>query len=172
MKAYTLGKGITMPKHLFDELPTDMIYYEIFPFLDYISRVNANLLLPKEDRIRTPLNKDALLEFTIIFQSTHIATMAKKAAITRNRTTRSRLILKIWRLLPMFPELIQYSEKVRDNLSLKALEFSTATSSDVSAYTLKTLKKLCANFLHDLETKYPYLREFNYQKGDWTAVTQ
>ena len=159
-----------MPKHLFDELPTDMIYYEIFPFLDYNSRVNANLLLPKEERIRTPLNKDALLEFTILFQGTHIMSIVKKVVTTRNRTTRSRLILKIWRLLPMFPELIQHSKELRDSLSLKALEFSTVTSTDVSAYTLKTLKKLCGNFLHDLETKYPYLREFNYPKDDWSTV--
>ena len=51
--------------HLFDQLPTDMIYYEIFPYLDYDSRVTANLLLPQEDRLRTPLRKDAALEFQV-----------------------------------------------------------------------------------------------------------
>ena len=47
--------------HLFDNLPTDIIYYEIFPFLDYDSRVTANLMLPRKDRIGHPLKKDAAL---------------------------------------------------------------------------------------------------------------
>ena len=47
--------------HLFDELPTDMIYYEIFPYLDYNSRVIANLLLPRQDRLRRPLEKDVVI---------------------------------------------------------------------------------------------------------------
>ena len=63
--------------HLFDQLPTDMIYYEIFPYLDYNSRVTANMLLPLQDRLRTPLRKDAVLEFTMRLGSTLITSLIK-----------------------------------------------------------------------------------------------
>ena len=161
--------------HLFDQLPTDMIYYEIFPYLDYNSRVTANLLLPRKDRLRTPLRKDAVLEFTMRFGSTIIASLLKKQANAGNPIGRNRLTLKIWRTVPLFPEIFQYNQRFRGVIAAKAAEFcdpSTYESTQVSTYTRKTLKELCEAFLLSLETSYPYKRDLaaSFPRENWSAV--
>ena len=44
-----------------DCLPLDAIQYEIFPYLDYESRVNLNQCLPLEDRISKKINLAAIV---------------------------------------------------------------------------------------------------------------
>ena len=43
--------------YLFDNLPFDIIRYEIIPHLNYYERMAVNISLPPQDRIRTPLKK-------------------------------------------------------------------------------------------------------------------
>jgi len=172
MTKYLSSDPIT---HLFDQLPTDMIYYEIFPYLDYNSRVTANLLLPRHDRLRTPLRKDAVLEFAMVFASTIISPFIKKQGTAANPITRNRMSLKIWRTVPLFPELFQYSSRFRRVIVEKAAEFSDPSLEGVehvSAYTRKQLKRLCEDFLLSLETSYPYKREVasSYARENWSAV--
>lgn len=162
--------------HLFDQLPTDMIYYEIFPYLDYNSRVTANLLLPRQDRLRTPLRKDAVLEFTIGFASTHMLTIMKKQGKATTPLARNRLSLKIWRMAPLFPELFQYNSRFRKVIAAKAVEFSSPSVQEldhVSPYTRKELKRLCEALLLSLETSYPYKRDVaaSYPQNNWSAVS-
>jgi hypothetical protein len=148
--------------HLFDELPTDMIYYEIFPFLDYNSRVTANLLLPKEDRLRTPLQKDAVAMLEMSLGKAAMGSLIKKQSRATNPISRNRLTLKIWRTVTLFPSLYQYNSKFREVVAAKAVEFSDpsmANYTHVSNYTRKELKKLCTNFLLSLETSHPYICE-------------
>jgi hypothetical protein len=164
-----------MSKKLFDELPTDMIYYEIFPYLDYNSRVIANLLLPRKDRLRTPLRKDAVLEFALRFGSTILTSFVKKQGITRNPIARNRLTLKIWRTVPLFPELFQYNSRLREVMSAKAAEFCDLPIDElahVTPYTRKELKRLCEAFLLSLETSYPYKRKLSLSSSseNWSAV--
>ena len=161
--------------HLFDQLPTDMIYYEIFPYLDYNSRVTANLLLPHKDRLRTPLRKDAALEFKMRLGSSLMTSLIRKQGNAVNSTGRNRLTLKIWRTVPQFPELFQYSAKFRAVVAAKALEFTDPALEEVShisPYTRKELKRLCEAFLLSLETSYPYIREVaaSYPQENWSAV--
>ena len=161
--------------HLFDQLPTDMIYYEIFPYLDYNSRVTANLLLPKQDRLRTRLRKDAVLEFTMRFGSTIITSLIKKQQKTTNGIARNRLSLKIWRTVPLFPELFQYNQRFRGVIAAKAAEFcdpSTYESTQVSAHTRKALMILCEAVLLSFETSYPYKRDVaaSFPRENWSAV--
>jgi hypothetical protein len=152
-----------------------MIYYEIFPYLDYNSRVTANLLLPLQDRLRTPLRKDAVLEFTIRLYSTQMLSLCNKQRHAQSRIARNRFSLKIWRTIPLFPELFQYSAKFREIVVIKAADFSDpslAEREDISVYTRKALKKLCEDFLLSLETSHPYKREVapSYPREDWSAV--
>jgi hypothetical protein len=148
--------------HLFDELPTDMIYYEIFPFLDYNSRVTANLLLPKEDRLRTPLQKDVVIMLEMSMGKAAMGSLIKKQSRTTNPISRNRLTLKIWRTVTLFPSLYQYNSKFREVVAAKAAEFSDPSMVEythVSNYTRKELKKLCTNLLLSLETSHPYICE-------------
>ncbi len=162
-------------KHLFDQLPTDIIHYEIFPYLDYDSRVTANLLLPLQDRLCTPLRKGAVLEFTMRFCGIILTSMVKKQAITKNSVARNRLTLKIWRTALLFPELIQHNLRLREIMAEKAIEFSDLSMDElayVTPYTCKELKKLCKAFLLSLETTYPYKHEvkLSCQLENWSAV--
>ena len=167
----------TMPSqldHLFDQLPTDMIYYEIFPYLDYNSRVTANLLLPRKDRLRTPLRKDAPLEFSMRLAGSIVTSLIRKQSRTKNNTGRNRLSLKIWRTMSRFPQLIQYSSRFRRVVCDKAIEFMDPALEDVwriTPYTRKTLKGLCEGFLLAIETSYPFLYEVATPGHNWTAVT-
>ena len=159
--------------HLLDQLPTDMIYYEIFAYLDYHSRVTANLLLHPEDRLRTPLRKGAVLEFSMKFSGSIVKKLILKQNTVTNHIARNRLTLKIWRTMPMFPELVQHCANFRRAVMGKAADFINPNPEDattVSSYTLKTLKGLCEHYLLLLETSYPYIGEVETPSGNWTAV--
>ena len=159
MSKYLSSEPIT---HLFDQLPTDMIYYEIFPYLDYDSRVTANLLLPQEDRLRTQLRKDVVAMLEMSLGKAAMTSLIKKQSHTTNPISRNRLTLKIWRTVPLFPSLYQYNSKFREVVAAKAAEFSDPSMIEyahVSNYTRKELKKLCTNFLLSLETSHPYICE-------------
>jgi hypothetical protein len=41
--------------YLFDNLPLEIIKYEIIPYLNYYERMAVNISLPPQDRISTPL---------------------------------------------------------------------------------------------------------------------
>ena len=45
---------------VFDNLPLDVIKFEIFPFLNYHERLNLNLCLPPQDRIRRKMLKASI----------------------------------------------------------------------------------------------------------------
>jgi len=154
-----------------------MIYYEIFPYLDYNSRVTANLLLPLKDRLRTPLRKNSSLEFSMRLAASIMTSLIRKQSRTKNNTARNRLSLKIWRTIPLFPELIQHNSRFRAVVSEKAIEFMDPGLEDmqrITPYTRKTLRALCEGFLLSLETSYPFLYEINSlgaSLDEWTAVT-
>ena len=174
MTKYLSSEPIT---HLFDQLPTDMIYYEIFPYLDYNSRVTANLLLPQQDRLRTPLRKGAVLELHFMLGAATMGSLLRKQNKAKNKITRNRLTLKIWRMMPLFAPLYQYKAAFRGVAAAKAAELSDPNYegiANVSAYMRKEVKRLCQDFLLSLETSNPYIREleFSFQdNGDWSAVS-
>jgi hypothetical protein len=150
--------------HLFDELPTDMIYYEIFPYLDYNSRVIANLLLPRQDRLRRPLEKDVVIMLEMSLGGATMSSLIRKQQRATNPISRNRLTLKIWRTITLFPSLYQHNSKLREVLAAKAADFSDPSMVEyahVSNYTRKELKKLCTNFLLSLETSHPYICELS-----------
>ena len=159
--------------HLFDQLPTDIIYYEIFPYLDYNSRVTANLLLPRKDRLSIPLRKDAVRELSMKMASDHLTSLIFKQRDARSNLTRNRLSLKIWRTLPLYPELVQYNSRFRAIVIEKSKEFSDPDLEHVlriSSYTRKELKKLCEGFILSLETTFPFVRDVSMVSEGWSAV--
>ena len=159
--------------NLFDQLPTDIIYYEIFPYLDYNSRVTANLLLPRKDRLSIALRKDAVLELSMKMASDHLTSLIFKQRDARSNLTRNRLSLKIWRTLPLYPELVQYNSRFRAIVIEKSKEFSDPDLEHVlriSSYTRKELKKLCEGFILSLETTFPFVRDVSMVSEGWSAV--
>ena len=75
--------------YLFDNLPLEVILYEIFPNLDYDSRVTANAMLPPQDRQSKKLNPDIRirLQFNLFMSkmSKYMRKIDKHRGIYRNR---------------------------------------------------------------------------------------
>jgi hypothetical protein len=159
--------------HLFDQLPTDMIYYEIFPYLDYESRVTANLLLPIKDRMSVLLNKESVLQFSLRFAAAIVKRLMDKQRRMTNPIALSRINLKIWRTLGKFPQLVQYHAEFRQITIDKIREFTdpaTYEGCPLSVYTQKELMKLCGDFLERIETSLPFIRSVKSISEDWTPL--
>jgi hypothetical protein len=147
--------------HLFDNLPTDIIYYEIFPFLDYDSRVTANLMLPRKDRIRHPLKKDAALGFAIRLSSVLLLKVVNSVATAKTKLSRSRKVLQVYRtFVPKYIFLTEYCSKYREMMILKCQDYTDLTFEEydtATPHTKKTLPILCANILEMIEQR-PFKR--------------
>lgn len=160
--------------HLFDNLPTDIIYYEIFPFLDYDSRVTANLMLPYEDRIRHPLKKDAALGFAIRLSSVNLLKVVKSVPTATTKLSRCRKILNIYRnLVPKYIFLTEYSPRYREMMKLKCQDYINPAFEEyqtASPHLIKTMPVLCANILEMIEQR-PLKREVCDSKDpSWTPI--
>ena len=161
--------------HLFDNLPLDMIQYEIFPYLDYDSRVTVNLMLPLVDRIRTPLKKDAAIQFNMTL-SVPILAKYLRDVDTREKSgqQRNRAILKVYREIPKLFYVLEYNKKFREAVLERTQAFSDPSGHDYSNTTRhmkKTLPALCATVL-DMATQRPFIRSVStsFQIG-WSAIT-
>jgi len=159
-------------QYLFDNLPLDMIQFEIFPYLDYDSRVLANSMLPPVDRIRVPLKKDAALQFALTYSSMKICSYLKKLD-TVTGTARRRTILKIYREIPKHFHILEYSDKARKEILKKSAEFSDPNGDEYDSSTLhmkKELPKLC-KAITEMAAQRPFIRhvETSMRPG-WTAI--
>lgn len=160
--------------HLFDNLPTDIIYYEIFPFLDYNSRVTANLMVPRKDRIRHPLKKDAALGFAIRLSSVNLLKVVNSVATATTKLSRSRKILNIYRnLVPKYIFLTEYCTRYREMMKLKCQDYINPAFEEyqtASPHLIKTMPVLCANILEMIEQR-PLKREVCDSKDpSWTPI--
>jgi hypothetical protein len=160
--------------HLFDNLPTDIIYYEIFPFLDYNSRVTANLMLPYEDRIRHPLKKDAALGFAISLSSVLLFKAVYSVPTSRTNLSRNRKILNIYRnLVPKYIFMVEYSPIYREMIKLKCQNYINPAFEEyqtASPHLIKTMPVLCGKILEMIEQR-PFKREVCCSKEpSWTPI--
>ena len=157
--------------YLFDQLPTDMIYYEIFPYLDYNSKVTANLLLPREDRLRTPLKKDTALKLSMKMSGAVLRDFLARHGQAVSKRARSIILLKMFRVLPHHYDLLQHHAKFREAVIEKACAWSDPTNPELlqaTPYTRKALMALCSELLEVLEVRYPFIREVDCRI--WSAV--
>jgi len=143
--------------HLFANLPLDMIQFEIFPYLDYDTRVKVNLMLPVQDRIRTPLKKDAALQFAMALVATRLTSIMNKIAGNLDRrAVRNRYLLKLFRDIPKYFFVLQYNSKLREAILLKCADYSDPDNQEyanASPHVKKTLPDICRAILHLAETK-------------------
>jgi len=160
--------------HLFDNLPTDIIYYEIFPFLDYDSRVTANLMLPRKDRIRHPLKKDAALGFAIRLSSVLLLKVVNSVATAKTKLSRSRKVLNIYRnFVPKYIFLTEYCPRYREMMILKCKDYIDPTFEEYNSatpHTKKTLPVLCANILEMIEQRPLKRAVADSRDESWTPI--
>lgn len=160
-------KRITMSTHLFDELPTDMIYWEIFRYLDYNSRVTANTLLPPKDRLGIPLKKNTVTLFAIRYGSAHILKRLREQVRATNRRWKTTLTYKFLKEVLEHPEIFQYNRRFRDGVIAKAQEFLDPgyfRKRGMTLYSQKRLNTECTTALAFIDA-HPYIREVS---NEWT----
>lgn len=160
--------------YLFDNLPLDMIQFEIFPYLDYDSRVTANLMLPPVDRVRTPLKKDAALQLAIAISEMILRKYLIKATVLSGQQ-RNRATLKFYRELPKYFYILEYRAGFREAIIEKSIAFSNPDGEEyinTTTHMKKTLPGLCAIIL-DMAAQRPFIRqvEGHFTKLGWAAVT-
>ena len=51
--------------YLFDNLPLEIIRFEIMPYLDYFSKNTLNCMLPPQDRVRKRIDPEKILQLDI-----------------------------------------------------------------------------------------------------------
>jgi len=160
---------------LLHNLPLDIIHHHIFRFLDWNSRVEANLLLPQAERIRVPLTKDAGISLMIRKEHDKLKKLLELVSDdTFSKEERFTHILNVMLELRESRYLIQYSIKFRDMAfercsSFADLESSEYTNSSLSDENKNLLSTVCKATLKNLEV-FPYQREVKVTYDKWTPV--
>jgi hypothetical protein len=160
--------------YLFDNLPLDLIRFEIFPYLDWTDRVAVNACLPPSDRIRTPLAKDSGLIIVMKIQGVRLRKQLISSESVNSLAKKARWVLKIFRGFEKYNYLIQHHKKFRDMLIQKCKNYSNPENPEyigTTRYIKKTLVKLCADIIEICEAKYPYKYEVNpYKDNVWNPI--
>lgn len=161
--------------HLFDNLPLDMIHYEIFPYLDYNSRVTANVMLPPQDRISIPLKKDCAIIFGLHLIGSKGTEIIETIKERGNNLVISRRHMKFGRTIHEFFFACQYRLNIRNALVAILTSFSNPDSiiyEDMSPYVKKNLPPLAASQLNTLQTKFPFIKEVTLiKRSQWTPIS-
>jgi len=160
--------------YLFDNLPLDMIKFEIFPYLDWTDRVSVNTCLPPVDRIRTPLARDSGLILAIRIQAARLKKQLLSAESANYLPIKSRRVLKIFRGIEKYRYIIEHHKSFRDMLIQKCKNYSNPENTEyigTSLHFKKTLMKLTTDFLEVYEMKYPYKYQINaHKEGSWNPI--
>jgi hypothetical protein len=149
----------------FDELPLDVIKYEILPFVanDYFARMGINSMVKPVERTSTPLRKNAVAELDI---GLSLISYKKKrlnieAAPLENSSKRLELLTRIFDFNINDLQFMKHAKGFRDMLTKKA---ETYASPNINEYELvsedeKALLMLKATQILEALAKNPYVCE-------------
>ena len=161
--------------YLLDNLPLDMIHYEIFPYLDYNSRVSANVMLPPQDRISVPLKKDCAIIFALHTLAKKGVELTKIMKEPGNSLVISRRYMKFGRTIHEFFFACQYRLEIREAMVTLLTGFSNPDYEkyeSLSPHVKKNLPPLAASQLETLQTKFPFIRDVTLiKKSQWTPIS-
>jgi len=149
----------------FDELPLDVIKYEILPFVsnDYFARMGINSMLQPAERSSTPLRKNAAAELDMAFS---LMSYKKKGlhvepTLIETSSERLELLTRIFDFNINDLHFIKYNKNFRDMLTQKAERYANP---NINEYVLvsedeKDRLILKANEALQVLAKNPYLCE-------------
>jgi hypothetical protein len=148
--------------YLFDNLPLEIIHREIFPNLDYSSRVLANAMLPPQDRISKKLDEDKILRIQIRMSVHKILNFLRSIVESmgfNNIGQRNRRILKMVRcLLKEDTTVFKYNLEVRKAVIETTTRFLLENQYEgTTRHMKKTLPPLCESLLKIIES-VPFVR--------------
>lgn len=165
----------TTMTYLFDNLPLDVIQYEIYPYLDYNSKVILNCMLPPQDRIRTPLKNGVGLSVVIKILAVRLSRKLNEfPGLTP--IGRSRKFLNLIRNFDTYYLILQHCERARKNILDVLRDFSNPASErygSSSKYVRTTCSILSLAQIEKIEKHVPYISEFQEIKccDHWSAIS-
>jgi len=159
--------------YLFDNLPLDIIQYEIHPYLDYNSKVTMNCMLPPQDRISSPLSKGIGINIVVKILALRLKRQLKDC-IEGVGLIRTRNVMKLFRDFGKYYIIFQYCKKARDANIVMMQEFGDPQSQrygSASKYVREKVSAMAAVHLANIEER-PYISEFVQLKccDHWSAV--
>jgi len=162
-------------EYLLDNLPLEIILYEISPYLDYNSRVITNYMLPPQDRVGTPLAKDAALQLEICMSITRIRKLVEASTEAKGPRKRALGLLKLFRNVEPLYFVCQYNNGFREAFLERTRAFADASNPEydnVSRYIRKTLSTLCQKTHINIVEKYPFIRKVNCSHANpaWSPI--
>lgn len=149
----------------FDELPLDVIKYEILPFVanDYFARMGINGMLQPVERTSTPLRKNAVAELDMAFT---LMSYKKKGLhvepeLLEGCAQRVKLLLGIFDFNINDVRFIKHAKEFRDMLKKKAELFANPNINDYQFVSEdeKACLILKANATLKVLAKNPYVCE-------------
>lgn len=114
----------------FDELPLDVIHYEILPFLsdDYFARIGINSMLLPIERTSTPLRKNAAIELEMSLTLHKFSIVL--AADSSTPSTRGEQLMAAFNLTINNPLFLKYNRKFRDIITEKGETYADPNFQD------------------------------------------
>ena len=162
----------------FDELPLDVIKYEILPFVsnDYFARMGINSILQPVERTSTPLRKNAVaeLEMTLTLMKYKKKGLYVEPELLEGCAQRVKLLLGIFDFNINDMRLIKYSKNFRDMLKKKAELFANPNINDYQFVSEdeKANVILKATQILEVLAKNPYVCEADpsFRNETWSPI--
>ena len=147
---------------MFDLLPLDVIKFEILPFVanDYFARMGINGILQPEERVSTPLRKNAVAELEM-----SIALYGyKKDNLNQQEFTaseRGKKLMAIFDFLNKNPTFLKYDKNYRNATIKKVEEYSDPNFPQYAVLNEDEVAQLVSKAKQVVETlaKNPYVCE-------------
>lgn len=149
----------------FDDLPLDVIKYEILPFVanDYFARMGINSMVQPVERTSTPLRKNAAAELDMAFtlMSYKKKGLNVEGEVLESPAQRLEWLIEVFNFNIKDPHFIKYAKVFRDMITKKAQHYANP---DIDEYSLvsedeKARLTLKATQILEVLAKNPYLYE-------------
>lgn len=166
-----------MSSYILDSIPTDVIHYCLFPYLDWNSRVTANTLVHPAGRVSVPLKKDSGISVMLRTEHDKLVKLFRFIdEYNMSSLEKYKHILTLMTAIKDIKYLLQYSKRFRETTISKIVEFSDIHSPEYEAGKIEykdilILSNVCKTLLLKID-KLPYEREVDASTSPtWTAVT-
>ena len=149
----------------FDDLPLDVIKYEILPFVanDYFARMGINSMLQPVERTSTPLRKNAAAELDMAFTLMRYKKkgLNVEGELLESPAQRLEWLIEIFNFNIKDPHFMKYAKQFRDMITKKAQHYANP---DIDEYMLvsedeKARLTLKATQILEVLAKNPYVCE-------------
>lgn len=156
-------------KYLFDWMPHDIIKFEIFPYLDYESRIAVNKCLPPVDRVSTRMKPEQIIKHDLAINTVRLFSI-----VSNIKNTSSHAARRLKKIIGMFNEfksyrtatILQHNSKFRKATIEKLNEFIDPKNPDYKLISAYYKRKIILSARETLQfiKKIPFIKEIEINR--------